>query len=132
MAFTWNPVMVEGAPNGNGRKRLFEPVFNLSGLITIVTIIVGGLAAFYSVKQDLATAVTRSDAVQEVLSVRAKQVDKQLDTLQDGINSINALILLRAPTRYSRDDAIRDFNQVNTRLDGHEQRIQRLETRPAR
>lgn len=132
MTFTWNPIMVDGAPNGNGRKRLFEPVFNLGSVVLIFGMLTGGLAAFYSVKEDLRAAVVRADTVREVLDARAVQVDKQLDALQAGIAAINNLILIRAPSRYTRDDAARDIGQVNGRLDNHEQRIQTLERRPAR
>jgi len=130
MSLTWNPIMVEGTANGNGRKRLFEPIFNLGSVIMIIGSLTGGVAAFYSVKEDLSKSVEHQLGVERLLSERTIVVDKRLDTLQSGIDTINGLIIRNLPSRYSRDDATKDFGQINTRLDGHEQRIQRLETRP--
>lgn len=132
MSMNWNPIMVDGSPNGNGTKRLFEPVFNLGSIVTILGLLIGGLTAFYSVKEDLRAQTVRADSIRELLDVRTAAVDRQLGELTAGIASINNLIISRAPTRYTRDDANHDLGLVNTRIDGHEQRILRLEVQPAK
>lgn len=132
MSFNWNPIMVHGDGNGNGSKRLFEPVFNLGSIVLIVGLLTGGLGAFFSVKDDLHAAVEHQAGVERLLAERAAVVDGHMTALQAGIDAINALILSRAPSRYTREDASRDFGQVNTRLGEHETRIQRLEARPSR
>lgn len=128
----WNPVMVASDMNGNGAKRLFEPVFTLGSIVTLLGLLIGGMTAFFDVKAELRAQSARADAIKELLDVRSASVDHQLAVMADGIASINSLIIARAPTRYTRDDANHDLGLVNARIDGHETRILQLERRPGR
>lgn len=130
MSLNWNPIMVDAGTNGNGAKRLFEPTIGLGSIVSLLGLLIAGMAAFYDVKADLRAQTVRADSIKELLEVRTVATERQMSEMSAGIAAINNLIIARTPTRYTRDDANRDFGLVNQRLDGHETRILRLEVRP--
>lgn len=123
--FEWNPVMVPGDANGNGRKRLIEPYFTLGTIV----IILGAVYAFYDLKGDFRVEREHGEQVKKQLDERSQIVDSRMTALQTSVDLINALILKNLPSRYSRDDANHDFGAINGRLDSMEKRLENVESR---
>lgn len=89
-------------------------------------------------KQRGATVIGLADAVSDlqssikIINDRGENTKWIIEGIKQSVDKINDLIALRTPERFTKSDAAREFQQRDGRLDGHEQRIQRLEARPVR
>ena len=91
------------------RKIYFEPTITLGSVVSAVSMILAGLGVFFKLSGDV-----------QVLSVQRQEEAKTLE-------SIETLIAQRAPIRYDRPDAERDFEVRDRQIQEHEVRIHALE-----
>lgn len=101
-----------------------EWLTGLSRLVQLVGIPAGigvmgwAVAGLISLQVDLGRINERGDAAARSIAMIQSSVDK-----------INDLITARAPERYTKSDASRDFGLVGARLDNHDRRIEALENK---
>lgn len=92
-----------------GSKVELTPVISLGNVISIGAMLVTVSATFFTLREDLAVVRTRAEVT------------------SSAVEAIQRLIEQRAPTRYTRLDADRDFAIRDARLESHERRIEALE-----
>lgn len=92
-----------------GPKVELTPVISLGNVISIGAMLISVATAFFALRGEVSVLQARQDATAE------------------SVAAIQRLIEQRAPTRYSRLDADRDFAVRDARLESHERRIEALE-----
>lgn len=61
------------------------------------------------------------------VSERAESARTQILVVQTAVDKINDLIIARAATRYTREDAIHDLGIIERRMEDHERRLESIE-----
>jgi hypothetical protein len=99
----------------------YARLVQLLGIPICVSIASFVLMNLVTLREDMARVNTRGETTKDEILRIGTAVDK-----------INDLIMSREPTRYTKEDAARDFSARDARMNGLEHRIENLELLKAR
>ncbi len=97
--------------------------------LTVLGMVVGGLAAFYSVKNDVSILGVNQITAAKSLDVYQTNQLAGVAKLNADVTAIQQLIVIRSADRYSKQDAARDQDIIRERLTSLDNRLVTVENR---
>jgi len=98
-------------------------------VLNLLTILAGGIGAFYSLKGDVGVLGAKQTAASESLLIYQTNQLASAVKLSTSIDAINQLIIVRSADRYTKQDAQRDSDIMRERFASLENRLVAVENR---